>query len=64
MVGLCLKDLDPKYREIITLFYFEDLDYRSIADITGVPTSTVGVRLRRAKEKLKAVCKKHNHESK
>ncbi len=48
-----LGDLKPKYREILILYYFEDKDYREISDILKIPVSTVGVRLKRAKEKIK-----------
>jgi len=43
--------LEPKYREAVTLYYFEDLSYEEIAEIIRVPTATVGTRLRRAKKK-------------
>ena len=62
MITLCVKDLKPKYREIITLFYFDDMDYKTMSDIMGVPISTVGVRLRRAKEKLRQLCKENGYE--
>lgn len=48
-----LDRLDPKYREPLILYYLEELDYRSIADILHIPVSTVGVRLSRAKAALK-----------
>ncbi len=48
-----LKQIDAKYREVLVLYYFEDMDYKEIADILGIPTSTVGVRLSRGKEMLK-----------
>jgi len=48
-----LQNLDPKYREPLVLFYFEEKDYHEIADILHIPTSTVGVRMRRGREKIK-----------
>lgn len=48
----CLSRLDVKYREPLILYYYESLDYREIADILKVPVSTVGVRLKRGKDKL------------
>lgn len=48
-----LKNLKPSYREILILYYVEDLDYKEIADILHVPTGTVGIRLKRAKDQLK-----------
>jgi len=49
----CLKKLKPLQREILILYYFEGLDYKAIAEVTRQPISTVGVRLKRAKEKVK-----------
>ena len=48
-----IKKLSANYREIIILFFFEEKNYTEISDILNIPTSTVGVRLKRAKEQLK-----------
>lgn len=48
-----LDKLSPKYREILTLYYLDELSYKDISDILHVPTGTVGIRLKRAKEALK-----------
>ncbi len=48
-----LEKLAPKYREIIILYYLEELNYKEIADILHIPTGTVGIRLTRAKTQLK-----------
>lgn len=53
MLNKGLKRLSPHYREIIILYYVEELDYKEISDILHVPTGTVGIRLKRAKEQLK-----------
>lgn len=55
MVDKCLDKLEPKYREPIILYYLEDLNYREIADILRIPISTVGIRLKRARQKLKKI---------
>ncbi len=47
-----LAKLDPKYREPLVLYYYEDLDYKEIADVLRIPVATVGVRLKRGKEAL------------
>lgn len=52
-VGAGLGKLPSAYREIMTLYYFEELDYQAIADILHIPVGTVGVRLRRARGMLK-----------
>lgn len=53
-----LKKLDPKYREAIVLFYIEGLSYKEISDVMQVPVSTVGIRIKRAKEIIKSTIKK------
>jgi RNA polymerase sigma-70 factor, ECF subfamily len=52
MLDSCLNRLKPKYREPLVLYYYEDLNYESIADILHVPISTVGIRLKRGKVAL------------
>ena len=54
----CLQDLDPKYREPLVLYFFEELDYRQISDIMELPVSTVGIRLKRGKDMLREIYKK------
>lgn len=58
MVDTGLSGLSPKYKEIIILYYLEELSYKEISDILKIPTSTVGVRIKRAKESLKEVYEK------
>lgn len=53
LVNQFLPKLDPKYREPLLLYYFEELDYKEISEIMRIPVSTVGVRIKRAKENLK-----------
>jgi RNA polymerase sigma-70 factor (ECF subfamily) len=48
-----LDKLSTHQREIIVLYYFEELSYKEIADVLHVPVSTVGVRLARARAMLK-----------
>ena len=47
-----LTKLDAKYREPLVLYYFEDLDYKEIAEVLRIPVATVGVRLKRGREAL------------
>jgi RNA polymerase sigma-70 factor (ECF subfamily) len=63
-VKKCLGDMNVKYREVIMLYYFDHLKYDEISDILHIPTSTVGIRIKRAKVELKKVCEEHgvNHE--
>ena len=48
-----LDELTPEYREIIILYFIENLSYKEIADILHIPIGTVSVRLLRAKKALK-----------
>ncbi|PIR98171.1 MAG: hypothetical protein COT89_00450 [Candidatus Colwellbacteria bacterium CG10_big_fil_rev_8_21_14_0_10_42_22] len=55
-----LDKLKPKYREPLILYYFEDMTYKQIADVMRIPISTVGIRIKRAKEKAKLEFEKLN----
>ncbi|HEV7449095.1 MAG TPA: RNA polymerase sigma factor [Candidatus Paceibacterota bacterium] len=52
MLEKSLDTLDYKYREVLVLYYLEEISYKDIADILQVPQGTVGVRLKRAREAL------------
>lgn len=58
-----LNDLDPKYREIIVLYFYEDLSYKDISDILKIPVSLVGVRIQRGKEQIKNLLKEKGVDS-
>ena len=45
--------LPPRYKEVILLFYYEDLTYEEIAQILNIPKGTVQSRLTRGRGKLK-----------
>jgi RNA polymerase sigma-70 factor (ECF subfamily) len=47
-----LEELPAEFREVIVLRELEDLSYRQIADIAGIPIGTVMSRLARARERL------------
>lgn len=55
-VKKCLKKLPILYKEVIDLFYFENLSYEEISDILKIPPGTVAIRLSRAKKFLKKIC--------
>lgn len=55
-VQACLDALDPKYREVLMLQYYENMQYNEIADVLHVPPSTVGVWALRGKAMLKELC--------
>ncbi len=58
--GLSL--IEPKYREILVLYFIEELSYKEISDILRIPIGTVGVRIMRAKEILRGEMEKANIE--
>lgn len=58
MIDVGLDQISAKYKEILILYYLEELPYKEIADILEVPTGTVGIRIKRAKEALKKVYEK------
>ncbi len=57
-----LAHVEPKYREILILYFIEDLSYKEISEILRIPIGTVGVRIMRAKDALREAYKKLNIE--
>ena len=49
-----LGELPPPYREIIVLRDLEDLSYKEISSVTGLPLGTVMSRLARARKRLQS----------
>ena len=47
-------------REVLTLFFLQDLSIEEIAQVVAIPAGTVKSRLYHAKRALKAVLKKEN----
>jgi len=54
-----LGKLSPLYREVLVLYYIEQLSYQEIAEVLHVPLGTVGIRLRRAREAIKKYVEPH-----
>lgn len=50
-----LRTLDPKLSQVLALYYYEGYLTREIAQILGVPLSTVLMRLKRGRAKLKTL---------
>lgn len=49
--------LPQRYREVIFLFYYEDMRLAEIAALLGSPVSTIGDRLRKARSMLRKALK-------
>ncbi len=60
MLDRYLGQVSSKYREPLVLYYFEEMDYREIAEILQIPVSTVGVRLTRGKQILRKIINHQN----
>ncbi|MDA9952593.1 sigma-70 family RNA polymerase sigma factor, partial [Chitinophagales bacterium] len=54
-----INTLDDKYKELIHLYYFEELKYEEISKKLNLPLGTVKVRLRRAKDFLAKLLEGH-----
>ena len=50
---LAMDTLPQRYRDVLTLFYFEERSYEEIAQILAVRLGTVGTLIHRAKEQLR-----------
>jgi RNA polymerase sigma factor (sigma-70 family) len=57
-----IDSLSPIYKEIILLFYFQQLKIPEIATQTAIPESTVKVRLNRARKQLRNILLRQNPE--
>lgn len=61
MLDECLDRIDIKYKEILLLYFYEDMSYKDISQILKIPISSVGVRINRAKKMVeKLVGPKYN----
>ena len=58
MLGKEILTLALKYREVLILYYYKDLNVDEIATILNCSTNTVKTRLKRAREKLKVKLEK------
>ena len=53
-VTRALGDIDPKYREVLILRFFEHKEYEEISDILQIPIGSVGTLLHRGKKQLRS----------
>ena len=55
VVNQALLELDPKYRQVLLLRFFEHKEYDEISDILQIPTGSVGTLIHRGKKQLATV---------
>lgn len=54
-VAQALERLSPDQREVVLLIALEDMSYREVAEVIGVPIGTIMSRLSRARSRLRAM---------
>jgi RNA polymerase sigma-70 factor, ECF subfamily len=59
----CIERLPDAFREILVMRELEEMSYRQIADVAGLPTGTVMSRLSRARKRLEECAKGRDRES-
>jgi RNA polymerase sigma-70 factor (ECF subfamily) len=52
MARAALEILPPPERTVVTLYYLENLPYREVAEIAGIPVTTVRMRLYTARRRM------------
>ncbi|HEV8016341.1 MAG TPA: sigma-70 family RNA polymerase sigma factor [Stellaceae bacterium] len=62
-IDALIEQLPPAFREIVILREMDDMSYREIADIVGVPIGTVMSRLARGRQMLQSALRKHGYGS-
>ncbi len=58
LVNFALRKISEEERGLISLFYYEELSTDEISGITGLPKSTVKVKLFRARQKMLEIIEK------
>jgi RNA polymerase sigma-70 factor (ECF subfamily) len=58
MLHVALRELPTEFREVVVLRELEELSYKEIAGIAGIPVGTVMSRLARGRERLQEILSK------
>ncbi len=53
-IAAAILELPIKYREVIVLYYYEEMTSHAIATLLHIPENTVKTRLKRGREQLKS----------
>jgi RNA polymerase sigma factor (sigma-70 family) len=59
----CIESLPEPFREVLVMRELEEMSYRQIAEVSGVPPGTVMSRLSRARQRLEECAKSQDMES-
>jgi RNA polymerase sigma-70 factor (ECF subfamily) len=57
----CIEGLPEAFREVLVMRELEEMSYRQIADVAGLPPGTVMSRLSRARKRLEECAKARNN---
>ena len=57
-----LGQIKPVFREVLTLFFLQDLSIDEISEVLSVPEGTVKSRLYYARQQLRKILEDHNYE--
>ncbi|MGR3763019.1 sigma-70 family RNA polymerase sigma factor [Rossellomorea sp. NS-SX7] len=52
-LSMCVLSLPVKYREVITLYYYEECSIEEMKEMLAINSNTIKTRLKRGREKLK-----------
>jgi len=63
MLMRCIDHLPEQFREVLVMRELEEMSYRQIAEVSGVPPGTVMSRLSRARKRLEECAKGRDMES-
>lgn len=55
-----LAELPEKYREVLILFFLEEMSYNEISDVLRKPSGTIATLINRGKKKFKKIAMKNN----
>jgi RNA polymerase sigma-70 factor (ECF subfamily) len=59
LLNQALDELPPEFREVLVLLELEELSYKEIAEVMGIPIGTVMSRLARARHRLRESLSSH-----
>lgn len=58
LIRQAVSELDSVDREMVFLHFYEELKYKDISEITGIPEGTIKYRMSESRKKLKPVLKR------